>query len=142
MTPSFELDSQLARDTFVLADLPLSRLLLMNDDSYPWCILVPRICGAREIYALSDADQIELWRESALLGHALMQTFRGDKLNIAALGNVVAQLHIHHVVRYRTDRAWPSPVWGRHPPTPYSDEARRTFVDRLRPQVAGARWEV
>lgn len=141
MEPPFDLHPQLARDTFVLAELPLSRLLLMNDAQYPWCILVPRRPGVSEVYALSQDDQALLWRESSMLGRALMTAFAGDKLNIAALGNVVPQLHVHHIVRYRTDPAWPAPVWGRHAAQPHSEAARRTFELRLRPHVTGARWQ-
>lgn len=131
MTP-FELDARLQADTAPLGDWPLSRVLLMNDARYPWVILVPRRAGAREIYALEDADQQQLWAESAHLGHTLMALFAGDKLNVAALGNVVPQLHVHHIVRFATDDAWPAPVWGRHPPLPYSTDALNAQVDRLR----------
>lgn len=132
----FELHPQLARDTLVLADLALSRLLLMNDAQYPWCILVPRIAGASEIHELPEPDQAQLLRESVELGRAMMNAFGGDKLNVAALGNVVPQLHVHHIVRFRTDPAWPAPVWGRHPAQPYDDARRRNFIERLAPHLA------
>lgn len=108
----FRLHPRLASDGIFIADLPVSRLLLMNDSRYPWCILVPRREELIEIYELDSAGQAQLWQESAVLGKAMMETFAGDKLNIAALGNLVPQLHIHHVVRYRDDAAWPGPVWG------------------------------
>lgn len=128
MTSDFELDARLQADTVSLGDGPLSRILLMNDAQYPWVILVPRRPAVREIYELTDADQAQLMSESKTLGRCLMEVFNGDKLNIAALGNVVAQLHVHHVVRYATDPAWPAPVWGRLPVQPYAAEslARRT----------------
>lgn len=135
----FTLHPRLAEDCHVLGELDLCTLLLMNDAQYPWCILVPRRAAVREIYELAPADQAQLLHESSVLGRAMMQAFGGTKLNIGALGNVVPQLHVHHIVRYPTDAAWPAPVWGRHPPQPYDDAARRTFVERLAPHVADAR---
>lgn len=117
---NFELHPRLAADTVTVGDLPLCRLLLMHDARYPWTILVPRRTGLREIYELNDADQKLFWQESAQLSKALMTAFKGDKLNVAALGNMVPQLHIHHIVRYAGDAAWPAPVWGKHPPQPYA----------------------
>lgn len=129
---SFELHPRLAADTLVVGDAPLSRLLLMNDAQYPWFILVPRREGVREIYLLSEADQRQLWQESAALSRALMQAFGGHKLNVAALGNVVPQLHLHHVVRQSDDPAWPAPVWGRLPPQAYAADAAAARIERLR----------
>lgn len=128
----FELHPRLAADTYVVGDAPLSRLLLMNDAQYPWAILVPRRVAAREIYLLDERDQEQLWRESAALSRALMSTFPGDKLNVAALGNLVPQLHLHHVVRRAQDPAWPAPVWGRVPPQAYSASAAQACVAALR----------
>jgi diadenosine tetraphosphate (Ap4A) HIT family hydrolase len=135
-TAAFALHPRLAADSFVLAQWPLCCVLLADDTQYPWCILVPRRAGVREIHELCETDQQQLLRESSALGRALMQAFDGDKLNVAALGNVVAQLHVHHVVRFEGDPAWPAPVWGRHAAVPYDDDARRTFVERLAPHVA------
>ena len=118
MSAGFELHPRLAADCFVLGDFPLCRLLLMNDAQYPWFILVPRREGAREIYLLEERDQQQLLRESSQLSRAAMDAFKGEKLNVAALGNVVPQLHLHHIVRYASDPAWPGPVFGRHPPQP------------------------
>jgi len=112
MSDGFELHPHLARDCRVLGDLPLCRLLLMDDSQYPWFILVPRRAGAREIYQLADDDRAQLWRESHELSRAAMQAFGGYKLNLAALGNAVPQLHVHHVVRYQHDPAWPAPVFA------------------------------
>jgi diadenosine tetraphosphate (Ap4A) HIT family hydrolase len=134
---TFALHPRLAADTFVVGDLPLCRLLLMNDAQYPWFILVPRRDGAREIYQLADADQQQLLRESAALSRAAMAAFAGEKLNVAALGNVVPQLHVHHVVRFANDPAWPKPVWGVHPPQPYTDATRAARVAALRPHLSG-----
>lgn len=132
---AFTLHPRLAADTFTLGDFPLCRLLLMNDAQYPWCILVPRCAGAREIYRLDPADQQQLLRESAQLSRALMDACRGHKLNVAALGNVVPQLHLHHIVRFPGDPAWPGPVWGRHPPRPYTAAERAGLVDALRAEL-------
>jgi len=130
--PLFELHPRLAADTFVAGDLPLSRVLLMNDAQYPWFILVPRRDNAREIYLLDESDRLQLWRESALLSRAMMGAFAGHKLNVAALGNVVPQLHLHHIVRYPGDPAWPGPVWGRFPPRAYADAERAERLAALR----------
>ena len=117
------LHSQLEADCLVLGRLELCHVLLMRDANYPWCILVPDRENVTEIHHLNEADQQQLMRESALLSRALETVFSPDKLNIAALGNIVPQCHIHHVVRYRTDPAWPAPVWGRVPVKEYSEDA-------------------
>ncbi|MGE5624436.1 MAG: HIT domain-containing protein [Bacillota bacterium] len=115
----FQLHPQLAKDCHDLGRLRLCRLLLMNDAHYPWFILVPEREDVREIHELADADRTRLWDESALLARALVKGFAPHKLNIAALGNQVPQLHVHHIVRYTHDAAWPNPVWGRQPPKAY-----------------------
>ena len=115
----FELHSQLQKDTLPLGRFSLCRLLLMNDANYPWFILVPERENVREIHELGDADRHQLWEESVELSRVLTTLFKPDKLNIAALGNQVPQLHVHHIVRYTHDPAWPHPVWGRLPPKPY-----------------------
>jgi diadenosine tetraphosphate (Ap4A) HIT family hydrolase len=129
---TFALHPRLAADTVPAGDLPLCRVLLMNDAQYPWFILVPRRENAREIYLLDEADRLQLWRESAQLSRAMMTAFAGHKLNVAALGNVVSQLHLHHIVRYPDDPAWPGPVWGRHPPRPYAEAERAECLAALR----------
>ena len=128
---------QLLADCSVIGRFALCHLLLMNDANYPWCILVPDRDGVREIYQLGEADQQRLLYESSCLGQAMMDLFAGDKLNIAALGNVVPQLHVHHIVRYRDDPAWPAPVWGRVPARPYSDAELHERTDRLRAVLSG-----
>lgn len=120
MTDVWTLDPQLAADTKAAGDLPLSRVLVMNDSQYPWVILVPRVAGIREIYELEAMQQQQLLQESTFLSMWLMKRFQGDKLNIGALGNMVPQLHMHHIVRFQTDVAWPSPVWGKHPAVAYN----------------------
>lgn len=132
----FSLDPRLCSDTVNLGRFPLSLLLLMNDSSYPWLILVPQREGAQEIYRLKPEDQLQLLRESSHLAATLAAVFAPDKLNIAALGNVVPQLHLHHVVRYRNDPAWPSPVWGKTPAVPYRPEQLAALRERLLPRLA------
>ncbi|MFW1678248.1 HIT domain-containing protein [Pontibacter sp. JAM-7] len=127
----FVLHPQLQADCVVLGDLPLCRLLLMNDANYPWFILVPRRAEVTEVYHLSVEDQVQLTRESASLAETLADTFAARKMNIAALGNVVPQLHIHHVVRYEKDPAWPAPVWGKIAAVPYSSERIDSIRQRL-----------
>lgn len=128
----FELHADLRRDCFTIGDYPLCRLLAMNDATYPWFVLVPRRPGLRELYELDDADARQLLHESTLLARALAREFEADKMNVAALGNVTPQLHIHHIVRYKTDPAWPAPVWGKFPLRPYQDAERVALLDRLR----------
>ncbi|MDM4770515.1 HIT domain-containing protein [Solimonas sp. SE-A11] len=132
---SFALHPRLNADCIVAGDWPLSRLLLMNDSQYPWYILVPRRADIREIHELDAADQTQLFRESMILSRALAQAYKGDKLNIAALGNMVSQLHLHHIVRFTSDAAWPSPVWGKHPAVPYSEGEALAQIERLLPRL-------
>ena len=114
---------QLAKDCIVLGHLPLCHLLLMNDCQFPWFILVPARVDIREIYQLERADRRQLLDESCLLSEFLMEAYAGDKLNVAALGNLVPQLHLHHIVRYATDAAWPAPIWGQQASEAYAVEA-------------------
>ena len=132
MSDPFELDSRLAADTFLVSQTTLSQVLLMNDARYPWLILVPRRGDVTEPFELSVADQAQLWQESMRLGEAMKAHFAADKLNIAALGNQVAQLHVHHIARFHTDDAWPGPVWGVGSAVPYSDAARDALMGELR----------
>lgn len=128
----FVLDSRLQQDTLSMGDFGLCRLLLMNDAQYPWFILVPRREEVSELFQLDEADQCALWQETTQLAEVLKDTFAADKMNIATLGNVVAQLHMHVIVRRRDDAAWPAPVWGRHPAQPYSDEQVAAIRAKLR----------
>jgi diadenosine tetraphosphate (Ap4A) HIT family hydrolase len=132
MSDQFELDPRLAADTVVVGETPLCRVLLMNDARYPWLILVPRRGDVTEPFGLSEADQAQLWQESMRLGEVMKAHFAADKLNIAALGNQVAQLHVHHIARFHTDVAWPGPVWGVGSAAPYSDAARDALIGELR----------
>lgn len=128
----FVLDSRLQQDTLLIGDFPLSRLLLSNDSNYPWFILVPRRADIVEVFELSAEDQLQLWRETSALSQLLKGAFNADKLNVAALGNVVSQLHMHVIVRHRGDIAWPAPVWGKHPAQPYTDSEFSSIKERLR----------
>jgi len=132
MFEEFELDPRLAADTFLVGETPLCLLLLMNDARYPWLILVPRRGDITEPFELGEADQAQLWQESMRLGEAMKAHFAADKLNIAALGNQVAQLHVHHIARFHVDAAWPGPVWGVGSAVPYGDAARDALVGELR----------
>ncbi len=128
----FQLHPQLDNDCIHLGKLRLCRVLLMNESRYPWLILVPERSGMTELFELAEADQLQLIRESCVIAHHLKRAFAADKLNVAAIGNLVPQLHVHHVVRYRTDPAWPAPVWGRLPPEPYQPNALESCLDKLR----------
>ena len=128
----FSLDSRLQQDTLVVGDFPLCRLLLMNDANYPWFILVPRREAVSELFQLDIADQQSLWQEATRLAEILKDAFSADKMNVATLGNVVSQLHMHVIVRRREDAAWPAPVWGRHPARAYSEEEIAGIRERLR----------
>ncbi|MGE6792003.1 HIT family protein [Pseudomonas guineae] len=128
----FVLDSRLQQDTVVLGDYPLCRLLLMKDAQYPWFILVPRREVVSELFQLDVADQLQLWQETNGLAEVLKDCFAADKMNIATLGNVVSQLHMHVIVRRRDDVAWPAPVWGRHPAQAYTAEQLAVLKARLR----------
>ena len=126
------LDQKLADDSIFVADWPLSQLRLINDSRFPWLILVPRVGNIEEIFQLSRDDQLQLLQESSQLAKSLCQCFSADKLNVAALGNVVRQLHVHHIVRYVDDCCYPSPVWGVGEATLYSDLELQQRLDLLR----------
>ena len=128
----FALDPRLQQDTLPIGDFPLSRLLLSNDSNYPWFILVPRREDISEIFQLDVADQLRLWQETTALAEMLKDSFDADKLNVAALGNVVSQLHMHVIARYASDAAWPGPVWGKHPAKPYSEADVQVIRDKLK----------
>lgn len=128
----FVLDSRLVQDTLPMGDFPLCRLLLSNDSNYPWFILVPRRANISEVFELEPVDQLRLWQETTVLAERLKEVFEADKLNVAALGNVVSQLHMHVIVRRRDDAAWPAPVWGRHPAIPYTEEQVDAIREKLK----------
>lgn len=128
----FQLHPQLQQDSFAVGNFELCELRLINDSQYPWCILVPQRPDIREIYQLNPADQQQLQIESCYLAEQLAALYNADKMNIAAIGNVVPQLHIHHIVRYTHDKAWPAPVWGKFTAIPYTDAQKAEQLARLR----------
>ena len=129
--PEFALDRRLAADTVELARWPLSLVLLMNERRWPWLILVPRRPGLRDIDELPPADRTVLIEETARASRALKDTVRPAKINVAALGNLVPQLHLHVIARFTDDPAWPRPVWGT-PPEPYAPDELRERVGAFR----------
>jgi diadenosine tetraphosphate (Ap4A) HIT family hydrolase len=128
------LHPQLAADTAPVCDLALSLLLVMNDANFPWLILAPRRAGASEIIDLGG-EQALLVDEIALVSRALKDETRCDKLNVAAIGNVVPQLHVHIVARRKEDAAWPKPVWGAVPRRDYDAEALKRFISAIRARI-------
>ena len=128
----FNLDSRLANDTLVMGDFALCRLLLMNDRQYPWFILVPRREEVSELFQLDAGDQQLLWQETSELAEVLKDIFSADKMNVATLGNMVSQLHMHVIVRRKSDPAWPAAVWGRHPAQPYAAQEVDAIREKLR----------
>ncbi|MNG94451.1 HIT domain protein [compost metagenome] len=128
----FVLDSRLQQDSLVLGEFALCQLLLSKDANYPWFILVPKRAGVSELFELDAADQQQLWKETTVLADALKGSYIADKMNVATLGNVVSQLHMHVIVRHRHDAAWPAPVWGKCPALAYSQEAVDAIRQRLR----------
>ncbi|MBV9969707.1 MAG: HIT family protein [Xanthobacteraceae bacterium] len=131
-TPSWTLHPQLDADTIPVGELALSRLLLAKDANFPWLILVPRRDGIREIIDLDELGQAELAREIAVVSRALKAAVPCDKLNVAALGNMVPQLHVHIIARRRGDPAWPKPVWGVVPAREYDPATRERLIAALR----------
>tara|TARA_R110000737_G_scaffold257181_4_gene265825 strand:+ start:3678 stop:4109 length:432 start_codon:yes stop_codon:yes gene_type:complete len=136
MLEQFQLHPQLADDCFFITDFPLSRLLLCNDSAFPWFILVPKVEDIQDIYQLDWQQQQQLLNESSMLSEVLMQEFNGDKMNVAALGNVVPQLHLHHIVRYKNDACWPKPIWGQQALTSYTEQELEVIKDRIIPKLS------
>jgi diadenosine tetraphosphate (Ap4A) HIT family hydrolase len=130
----WSLHPQLRDDTAPVCDLPLSRLLAINDADFPWLILVPRRAGVTEIIDLGD-EQSLLMDELALVSRALKEETRCDKLNVAAIGNLVPQLHIHIVARRKDDPLWPKPVWGAAPRRACEAAGMERFVSAIRDRV-------
>lgn len=132
MSQEFILHEKLAADCALVTDWPLSRVLLMNDTTYPWLILVPRLPGLRDLDDLTPPSLQEAAREIQSLSKVMKEIFKPTKMNVAALGNMVPQLHIHVIARFEDDPAWPGPVWGVQPPEPYESEALEARVSSLR----------
>ena len=134
----WSIDPQLQRDSVAIGDLPLCQVRLMNDANYPWLLLIPRRANVTELIDLGDADQALLMREVTQAVRALKTQTMCDKINVAAIGNVVAQLHVHVVARFRTDAAWPKPVWGHLPARAHDDVALQKLLATLRACLAFA----
>lgn len=132
MGPGFDVHPRLRADTHEVGDLALCRVLLMDDATWPWLILVPRLPGLRDPLDLPVERRHQLSDELALAQQALRALHAPDKLNVAALGNVVEQLHVHVIARWRDDPAWPGPVWGKQAPQPYAAELVQERIGQLR----------
>jgi diadenosine tetraphosphate (Ap4A) HIT family hydrolase len=135
MTTTFQLHPRLKQDCISIGRLDLCQLLMMNDSQYPWFILVPEKAGIKEIYQLDKPDQHTLLEESSYLAENLAALYKADKINIAAIGNLVPQLHIHHIARYRSDKAWPDPVWGKFAAIPYTQQQIADNITRIKEQL-------
>jgi diadenosine tetraphosphate (Ap4A) HIT family hydrolase len=136
MNSRWHLDPQLAEDSHPLASFELCDLRLMDDAKYPWLVLVPRIADARELIDLDGHDRLQLMHEIDHAARLLKTVFTPYKLNVAALGNIVEQLHVHVIARYREDPAWPAPVWGRVSARAYTPEQLAGIVRRLQGALA------
>jgi len=132
----FQLHERLMTDTLLVGEFPLCLLLLSRDANYPWTILVPKRADIKEIYQLNSADRNQLLYESCVLAEAMQGLFSPDKLNIATIGNMVPQLHMHHVARTKTDAAWPGPVWGAVTAIDYSEETLASIQVSLQTRLA------
>ena len=130
MTSPFQLDSRLEADTIPVGDLSLCSVLLLNDARFPWFVLVPRVEGASELTDLSDEQAIRLMQEIRIATRVMTSLSRPDKVNVGALGNIVTQLHVHVIGRFRSDPAWPGPVWGHGMRSPYPDHAATALIER------------
>ena len=135
MPAPWSLHPQLQNDTIDIGDLALSRVLVIKDANYPWLLLVPRREGAVEIIDLDEVEQAQLMTETSRVARALKEITKCDKLNIAALGNVVPQLHVHVIARRKADAAWPRPVWGVVPPLAHNAEEVQNFISVLRRKI-------
>jgi diadenosine tetraphosphate (Ap4A) HIT family hydrolase len=135
---AFSLHPQLEADTAPLADLPLCRVLLMDDATYPWLILVPALDGLRDLHDLPAGEDARLMTEIRQASLALAALHSPDKINVAALGNQVPQLHIHVIARFASDPGWPGPVWGKAPRQPYESDACHAAIAALRQALADA----
>jgi len=132
---NFQLHPRLQQDCITIGRFELCRLLMMNDSQYPWFILVPEISNLTELYQLDKTQREMLMEESCYLAENLAELFQADKMNIANIGNMVSQLHIHHIVRYQTDIAWPAPVWGKFAAVPYTDAQITERVSQVKARL-------
>jgi diadenosine tetraphosphate (Ap4A) HIT family hydrolase len=138
MTSTLTLDPRLAESTRPIGELALSQVLLHDDSRFPWLVLVPRVPGASELTDLDEASATALMGEIRIAVRVLQEIAKPDKINVGALGNIVAQLHVHVIGRYRSDPAWPGPVWGHGERRPYPDHAAQALIDRAATLFAAA----
>ena len=131
----FQLHERLQQDCIAIGRFNLCQLLMMNDSQYPWFILVPERANIKEIYQLNSLDRQLLSEESCSLAEKLAELFKADKINIAAIGNLVPQLHVHHIVRYETDKAWPAPVWGKFDAQPYTEHQIIELIAKVKAKL-------
>lgn len=132
---TFELDARIDADSILLGRLPLSQVRLHRDGRYPWIMLVPQR-DVREIHELSRSDRAQLMEESCAVSAAMQEELNATKMNVAALGNMVPQLHVHHVARFETDDAWPGAIWGAHPARHYENDALLAMCERMQKAFA------
>ena len=128
----FELHPRLVNDTYIVANLNLCKLLLMNDSNYPWFILVPRIENISELFHLTKVDRQSLNNEVDELSRRLLLHFNAKKMNVAAIGNIVPQLHVHVIVRKENDAAWPNPIWNNVDITPYKKNISEALIKDIK----------
>ena len=133
----FDLNERLAADTWTVKDLALCRVLLMNDKRYPWLILVPRREGLRDFHDVPAADKATFLAEIDRVSEVLKVQTQAQKMNVAALGNIVPQLHVHVIARFENDEAWPNPVWGRGEAVPYPPSEIGGLIERLKKGLLG-----
>lgn len=133
----FEPDARLVEESYPITELPLCQLRLMNDTRFPWLLLIPRRQGINEVFELNETEQRQLWHEASRIGQAFKTLMEADKLNVASLGNLVAQLHVHLVLRRTDDDAWPGPVWGQGEATPYDLDTLAAMRDRVLAMLEG-----
>lgn len=131
----FQLADALQRDSNFVADWPLCQLRVMNDQQYPWFVMIPRRSAVTELIDLTEQDYWQCLQEIRAFSGWLQQQFQPDKLNIAALGNMVPQLHIHQIARFRTDLAWPAPIWGKVPMQPYPEVKLQQLIELWQPSL-------
>ena len=137
----FELHPQLKEDTVIVGQFKLSMVLLHKDANYPWVILVPKRANVNEIHHLAEDDQVQLIRESSHLSEVMTSLFAPKTMNVAALGNMVPQLHVHHVARFEDDPAWPGAIWGKAPAKNYDEKTLAERLNRLNASLVGEGFE-
>ena len=129
---SFLLNEKILNDTKLICELPLCKFLLMNDSNYPWFILVPRRSNIVELFDLSKDDRNQLDYEIVEASKFINDIFKPDKINIANLGNIVSQFHVHIIARFSNDKAWPEPVWGKFPSKNYNPSEFKIILNKFR----------